>query len=224
MRISVLSVTVRVTGLLFLASLLGLVLFLVGVLRNGDWTHWFLLWNLVLAWVPFLLALMLVDALEVKKRWNHWWPISLTILWLTFLPNAFYMVTDYIHLNDVERVDYNFDALMFTVLIMTGLALGLSSMVLVHWQVRRRLPGVSAGKVIAAVLFLTSFAIYMGRELRWNTWDLLVNPAGVLFDLSEVAVNPWGHAELFVITFSYFAGLSLLYYGTWRVVQVVRKA
>lgn len=214
---------VRVVKLLVLASLTGVILFLVGVWQNGGaFTHWFLLWNLGLAWLPLLFALALTQYLQ-WSRWMNWLAILLTILWLTFLPNAFYMITDYIHLFDTPRADYNFDALMFTLIIMTAVVLGLLSVVLVHYQLRKRMPAINAARTIAVILFLVSFAIYVGRELRWNTWDLLFNPAGLLFDLSEIILRPWDQTKLYVITFSYFAGLSLVYYCTWRIAVLMKK-
>lgn len=134
------------------------------------------------------------------------------------------MITDYTHLFDTPRADYNFDALMFTMIIMTSVAIGLFSLVLVHHQLRERIPAVSADRTIAAILFLCGVAIYVGRELRWNTWDLLFNPAGLLFDLSEIVLRPWEQTRLLTISLAYFAGLGLVYFSTWRIAVLIKKS
>lgn len=224
MKNSIQTAILRVVKLAILASFAGVALFLVGAWQNGGtFTHWFLLWNLALAWLPLLFALALIWFLQ-WERWLHWCSIALTILWLTFLPNAFYMITDYTHLFDTPRADYNFDALMFTMIIMTSVAIGLFSLVLVHHQLRERIPAVSADRTIAAILFLCGVAIYVGRELRWNTWDLLFNPAGLLFDLSEIVLRPWEQTRLLTISLAYFAGLGLVYFSTWRIAVLIKKS
>lgn len=132
------------------------------------------------------------------------------------------MLTDYVHLYDVERVDIMYDVAMFTALITTGVALGFASLAIVHIELRRHLPSMSAWRVIAGILLATSFAIYVGRDLRWNTWDILTSPAGILFDISERIINPTAHSQTFITTATYFALLGLGYYCLWRLVSLVR--
>lgn len=175
----------------------------------------------MLAWIPFGLSLWLRRLLRTW-RWASWLPLIVTVVWLGFLPNTFYMLTDYIHLQDVARVDQIYDVAMFTALIATGVGLGFASLAIVHVELRRRLPLASAWRVVALILLLTSFAIYVGRDLRWNTWDIITSPAGILFDISERIINPTAHTQTFVTTATYFVLLGLFYYVLWRVASLVR--
>jgi uncharacterized membrane protein len=132
------------------------------------------------------------------------------------------MITDYIHLQDTPRVDVLFDAVMLTSFVCTGLVLGYMSLYMFHVELRRRVPARSAARLIAFIIFLCSFAIYLGRDLRWNTWDLFVNPAGILFDVSDRLINPRAHPQMFVTILSFFLLLSVLYLLVWNVIHTLR--
>lgn len=223
MKIVALTPLGQVAGLFALATIASTGFFFIGALRNSSTEFWYLMWNLVLAWVPFGLSLWLRKLLRTRS-WASWLSLVVTAVWLGFLPNTFYMLTDYVHLQDVARVDPIYDVAMFTALIATGVSLGFASLAIVHVELRRRLPAASAWRVIALILLLTSFAIYIGRDLRWNTWDIITSPAGILFDMSERIINPTAHSQTFVITVTYFVLLGVCYYCLWRVASLVRKA
>lgn len=210
-------------GLFLLATIVSAGFFFVGAFRNSSMDFWYLMWNLLLAWVPFGLSLWLRKLLHTRP-WASWLPFTVTAVWLGFLPNTFYMLTDYIHLQDVVRVDQIYDVAMFTALIATGVSLGFASLAIVHIELRKRLPAASAWRVVALILLLASFAIYVGRDLRWNTWDIITSPAGILFDISERILNPTAHGQTFITTATYFALLGVVYYCLWRVASLVRQA
>lgn len=223
MKAHTLSPLQQVVSLFLLATVVSASFFFIGALRNSSMEFWYLLWNLILAWIPFGLSLWLRRLLR-SHSWVDWLPLAVTITWLGFLPNTFYMLTDYIHLQDVSRVDQMYDVAMFTALITTGVSLGFASLAIVHVELRRRLPSIQAWRIVTIILFLASFAIYVGRYLRWNTWDIITSPAGILFDISERIINPTAHSQTFVITATYFVLLGLCYYCLWRVASLVRKA
>ncbi len=200
----------RISGMLLLASLTSLLLFAGGLIRNQKYEYGYMVWNLFLAWIPFLLIIWLLRVLR-KKRWTSWQGISLSILWLGFLPNSFYIVTDYIHLQDTPTVDVLYDALMLTSFVITGLMLGYLSLYMFHVELRKRMTAGLAARVIAFVLLACSVAIYLGRGLRWNTWDLFINPAGILFDVSDRLLNPGQHPQTFVTIVTCFILLTMLY-------------
>jgi uncharacterized membrane protein len=134
----------------------------------------FLLWNLVLAWVPALLALRLRSSSRESRRLGPLLPLGL--LWLLFLPNAPYVVTDVIHLRSGDRVSMLYDVPMLGVFAGTGLLLGFLSLYLVQSVVRARFGDRRGWLLVAAVIPLTGIGVYLGRVLRWNSWDLLVRP------------------------------------------------
>ena len=205
-------------------SLLSLGFFAIDVYQSHSWGDWYLVWNLFLAWIPLLLAFWLVNHLFAGQRWSDWGNIALTLAWLLFLPNSFYMVSDFIHLQDTVRANVLFDALMFTLFIVNGLVLGYTSLYLVQLQLKRHLPPRQTWAFIAFVILMCSFAIYLGRDLRWNSWDVLVNPAGIIFDISERLLHPLSHPETFRVTAMFFAFLGGLYAVVWRSVRAIRAA
>lgn len=213
----------QITLLFMLASVIGAIYFTVGVITNKSTDFWFLLWNLLLAWIPFGLSIWLRVLLQ-KRHWFDWLPLVVTVAWLGFLPNTFYMLTDYIHLNAEGRENMVYDVAMFTILIFTGVGLGFASLAIVHLELKKRLSNMQAWRVVLAILLVSSFAIYIGRYLRWNTWDILTSPAGILFDISERIVRPLSHPQTFTTTATYFVLLSFGYFCLWRIVGLIRSA
>lgn len=198
-------------------------LFVAGAVSNRTWDFWYLIWNLFLAWLPLVFVFGLLRITR-HKGWASWSGIALTLLWLAFLPNSFYMVSDFIHLQDYQRVDIVFDAVMFASFVFTGVLIGLTSLYLVHVELTKRLKPASAWAWVAAVLVLCSFAIYLGRDLRMNSWDILTNPAGILFDVSDPIVNPRAHALAFTTTLTFFVFLASLYVVAWQLIRGLKSA
>ena len=198
-----------------ISSLVSIGFFLYGAIRNHDLTYSYLTWNLFLAWLPLLFAVRLTSVLGYK-RWSSWEGLGWSFLWLLFLPNSFYMISDFIHIKDIQRVDILFDTLMFTSFIYTGVTLGFSSLYLIHLQLKRRFTGRVASAWVAFTLFVCSEAVYVGRDLRWNSWDVLTNPGGLLFDLSDRMLHPSSYPQMFVIIVSFWILLLSMYGLLWR--------
>ena len=198
-----------------LSSLVSIGLFAYGAWRNHSLYNAYLIWNLFLAWLPLLFAIRLIDRLH-DKLWSSWENLGWSLLWLVFLPNSFYLISDYIHLQDVKRVDVLYDAIMFTSFIYTGVILGFSSLYLVHLRLRRRLSPRVATLCVGMTLIICSAAIYVGRDLRWNSWDLLTNPGGLLFDLSDRLAHPSAYPQMLLTIASFSILLASTYGLLWR--------
>ncbi len=208
---------------LALSTFVALGLFVVRALRNGNSDHSYLLWNLALAWLPLLLALRLRQELRTKL-WSSWTTLGLSLAWLFFLPNSFYMISDIIHLQHAGSVDILFDAVMFAAFVCLGLVLGFSSLYLVHIELKKRLSSDVAASLIGGIIFLSSFAIYIGRDLRWNSWDVLTNPHGLLFDVSDRLLQPSGYGQILITVMSFFVLLAGLYAVLWAGTRLARNS
>lgn len=213
----------RFIAMLGVASVVSTAFFFVGVWHNHSLLYEYLLWNLFLAWLPLVFAAILVRLLP-HRAWLSAWPITLSVLWLSFLPNSFYMVSDYIHLQEIQRADILFDVVMFTSFIFVGLAVGFTSLLLVHRELARRFSPKVTTRSVAFILLLCSYAIFLGRNLRWNTWDVILNPAGLLFDVSDRFIHPGSHPQMFLTTAAFFVLLSTLYAVVWQAVHLLRPA
>lgn len=195
-------------------------LFLAGAISNHNLEFWYLSWNLFLAWLPLVFVIWLLHVLK-SRAWSSWQGMGLSLLWLGFLPNSFYMVSDFIHLQDYQRVDIVFDTAMFASFVLTGLFLGYASLCLVHTELTKRLHSlVSSWAWVSTIMLLCSFAVYLGRDLRLNTWDLLVSPAGILFEVSDIVLHPTNHVLAFTTTLTFFVLLMSVYVAVW---QIARK-
>jgi len=215
------SVRARLGLALAFSSLASVGLFVVGAISNHSGTFAYLNWNLFLAWVPLVFTLWLEKVLR-DNLWSSWRALILTILWLGFLPNTFYMISDFIHVQDVQRVDLLYDVVMFSSFIFNGVILGFVSLFLVHKELLKRLSKRVGTLLVALILLACSFAIYLGRDLRWNTWDVLINPASVLFDVSDPVINPRAHPQTFSTTLSFFVLLGSLYIVAWHIARNLR--
>lgn len=211
----------RVFYALLVSNGVSLLLFGLRSVESLTDRYWFLLWNLALAWLPLALAWLLVRWLK-SSPWLSWQNLGLTVLWLGFLPNSFYLISDLVHLHATGEVSLLYDIVMFVSFIFNGLAAGFMSIFLVHRELVKRIVGEWAHLVVGLVLFACSFAIYLGRSLRWNTWDVLINPAGLLFDVSDRVVNPGLHPQTFVTTITFFLLLSSMYFVVWELAGALK--
>ncbi|HET7302215.1 MAG TPA: DUF1361 domain-containing protein [Candidatus Saccharimonadales bacterium] len=207
---------------LLFASLASASLFGVGAWRSNTLDYVYMNWNLLLAWAPLLFGLWLVRILK-HNLWSSWRALLVSALWLGFLPNSFYMITDFIHLSEFSPDEVVFSTVMLSSFIFTGVSLGYISLYTVHRELLQRMSARVSAVVIGAVLLLSSFAIYLGRELRWNTWDILANPGGILIDVSDRLLHPSQYPEMFAVTYGFFVLLTSLYVVVWFAARVLRN-
>lgn len=203
------------------STLVSVSFFVYGAFRNSSFEYSYLLWNLFLAWLPLAFALWLTRILRTQL-WSSWPALGVSFLWLVFLPNSFYMISDFIHLQNVSRVDILYDAVMFTSFIALGVLLGITSLYLIHREFKKRFSPKGAAAWIAATLLLCSFAIYLGRDLRWNSWDVLTNPAGLVFDVSDRLIHLSSYPQMLVTVTAFFALLSSIYGLAWTGVALLK--
>ena len=170
-------------GALVAASAFGAALVAFRFAWTGEVRYANLAWNLVLAWVPFVLALLVYD--RARRGLGGAPLLLLGAAWLAFLPNAPYLVTDLGALRDIGGMPVWFDVALLTTFAWTGLLLGFVSVYLVQRAVHRLYGAAQAWCAALGALVLSGVGIYLGRELRWNSWDLAVQPGGVLGDIAD---------------------------------------
>jgi uncharacterized membrane protein len=203
---------------LAMATILCAIFYAYRLWQVGSLAFSYLPWNLFLAWIPLGLTLLLVRYLR-QHAWSNWPGLLISLLWLLFLPNSFYMVSDYIHLHDVSASGALYDSVMFTMFVFTGMLLGYASLYVMHSELRRRLPTRQAAWVIVLVLLSCSFAMYIGRDLRWNSWDVLSSPAGLLFDLSHRFSSRADFRDMVGTVALFFSLLAGIYYVGIRLMR-----
>ena len=181
----------------------------------------YLVWNLTLAWIPLLLAILLVSS--YARRGSTLELVAVGAAWLLFLPNAPYVLTDFIHLGEAHRL---YDTILIGSFAFTGLALGFASLLLVQLVVTRA-GGALLGWVTAlGALFFASVGIYLGRVLRFNSWDAIQRPHR-LWEVARLRLaDPFGNPRLtgFVIALCGFLTLAYVgFYGFTALAASVRQ-
>lgn len=196
--VSPLSVTRRylLIGLaLAFASSLATTMVVLRMMYTGELYFAFLVWNLFLAWLPFLFAVIVY-----RFRRQQIVAGAVGVLWLLFLPNAPYLMTDLIHLYPWGNVPFWYDAVMLFVFALTGLMLGLVSLYLLHAVVAGQY-GTRIGWAFAlAASALSGLGVYIGRFLRWNSWDIFTSPLRVVEDVVISLLHPDMFLKTFVMT------------------------
>lgn len=210
----------RYLQMLGLLSGLCLSLFSLRLLATGVSRYWFVPENLLLAWLALIFGWLLMRQLD-RSGWRNWRALVLTGFWLLFLPNAWYVMTDFIHVFDSGEISYIYDIAMISTLTLTGFLLGFTSLFMVHRQMLRRMGYLSGFVVIEIVILLASFAIYLGRDLRWNTWDILTNPSGLILSITDRLINPFGFPRAVNVTAIFFVVISIMYLAIWLFLKPV---
>lgn len=190
-----------------------------GVLTGNWWFFMFLMWNLFLAWFPLGVMLVLRDlqASGVLGRGQGSRVVSWLLigLWLLFMPNAPYIITDLFHLRITDSELVWFDTLTIFVAALTGLLAGLYSTLLAHRTLRTLTGPLPAWVLIMACQGLAGFGIYLGRYIRWNSWSILTEPMVLTRSLWASLHDPL--AQKVALTYGF--GLATLYVAFYIYVE-----
>jgi uncharacterized membrane protein len=213
LRSSFSSRRLAVIGSLSLLSAFVLAMLAARMVYTGTSVHGSLAWDLFLAWVPFLLALVVYERVRAGAAFRS--IALLACVWLAFFPNAPYLLTELRHVSRGGRVPALYDVVLLGAAGWAGLLLGLTSLFLIHAVARRFVGSLYAWGVVVGVLVASSFGIYLGRALRWNSWDLVAHPQWLASLLGEIAVDPLGHprplALMVLLTLFLFGSYLVLY-------------
>ena len=212
----------RGKGLTALTLLTGVCFTLViarGALTGNWWFFMFLMWNLFLAWFPLGVMLVLRDLRESgvlgrgrRNRVVSWLMVG---LWLLFMPNAPYIITDLFHLRMTDSNLVWFDTLMIFVGALAGLLAGLYSTLLAHRTLRSLTGPLQSWSLIVACQGLAGFGIYLGRYIRWNSWSILTQPMILTRSLWTSLHDPL--AQKVALTYGF--GLATLYVAFYIYVE-----
>jgi uncharacterized membrane protein len=175
---------------LLFVSLVGAMLVALRMAWTGRFTYLFLIWNLILAWLPLVFAVCLCREYQRQVSASRWKLALLAGLWLLFLPNAPYIFTDLVHLNNWFRSHYWVDLSLILLFALTGFMVGFLSLYLVQEVVADKFGRATSWLLVAAAAGLSGFGIYVGRFLRWNSWAVVTNPMGLTRDLGHLELHP----------------------------------
>jgi len=187
---------------LFSAYSISLVIFRIWFTQSLYYT--FLIWNLFLAYIPYLISCF-VKNIELG-RFKF---LLLTTIWLLFLPNAPYIITDIFHLSKQTAAPIWFDLLLVFSFAINGIILFFISTYEMHKIILEKTSKRIAWTISTIIMFLSGFGIYLGRFLRFNSWDIISSPKTVFVDILDRFINPIAHPKTWGVTLGF--GLFLFF-------------
>jgi uncharacterized membrane protein len=195
---------IAIFGLMASASAVCILLVAARIAYSDSGRYASLVWNLFLAWIPFILA-YLAHAMSWRKLLLYLVLPVTAFLWLIFFPNAPYILTDLQHLaKETSSAPVWYDVIVMVWFSWTGLLLGLVSLYLIHDIVQRTLGRLLGWAFVFLVSGLSSFGVYLGRFVRFNSWDFLNDPKEIVVTILGLAIDPSKRLVAFTILFAVF--------------------
>ena len=182
--------------------------------------HIGLIWNLFLAWIPFILA-YIAHSVSWQRIWLYLIIPIVSFLWLIFFPNAPYMLTD---LQDLSRraagAPLWYDVIIVVWCSWTAMLLGIVSLYLMQDIVHRTFGRRIGWAFVFAISALSSFGIYIGRFVRLNSWDILQDPAETAMEVLGLIIDPSRRLAAFLVSYTvFFLFVYLLLYSFSHMLQ-----
>ncbi len=191
-----------------------LLLLMVRITKTSSFFYLFLVWNLFLACIPYVITILLAHF--DSKGLLFWFGF---FVWLVFLPNAPYILTDIQHIRLSTLQSVWFDVLLILSFAFNGMVIGFASLQIMQKLLRERLSKQTTNMITYIILLLCGFGIYLGRVLRWNSWDIIQNPTGILSDILKRILFPIQHINTWTFTVG-FGGFLII---TYRLIQFYRE-
>src|SRR6202142_2821960 len=176
--------------LLSAASLVCIILVAARIIYSGSNQYINLIWNLFLAWIPFVLA-YLAYIFSWRRSLMYLVIPSFAFLWLIFFPNAPYILTDFQHLaQESSQVPLWYDVILLIWFSWTGMLLGIVSLNLMQEIIKRQISRWVGWAFVFIVSVFSGVGLYLGRFIRLNSWDVLQNPGGTALNITDWLSDP----------------------------------
>jgi uncharacterized membrane protein len=164
----------------------------------------FFLWNLFLAILPYLSSEVARYFGSKNKRFSA---LGFVLFAILFLPNSPYIITDLFHLRERAEMPLWFDTMLVFSVALSGLVLFYVTLFSIRSTLQLLWGKVLAEITVLFVTFLCSFGIYLGRYLRFNSWDVMSNPNNLFDEIANRMINPSRHTQTIGVTLLYGAFL-----------------
>ena len=154
--------------LIYSFALFSVVLLTYRIIKSESLSYIFLAWNLFLAFIPWWIS-------NILKRKEKLTIIHLPIIaiWLLFLPNAPYILTDLFHLKPRTGLPLWFDLILVLSFALTGMIVFFKSLKDMLKLLTNRMPKLYVTIITPFIFWLVAYGLYLGRYLRFNSWDIV---------------------------------------------------
>ena len=183
-------------------------LLMMRIKLNKSYFYLFLIWNVFLAIIPYAITMYLNTKPNLNKLKLGFW----FLVWLAFLPNAPYIITDLLHLRVANDTLVWLDILVVLSFALSGLFLFYLSLIDMQHIMAKRFKRMPIKNLTIELLFLCGFGVYLGRFLRYNSWEIISNPQYLISDIFNIIIAPYQHYEAWLFTFGFGAFLVI---GFW---------
>jgi uncharacterized membrane protein len=199
---------------IILLILLALILNILRVVLFGKFSFVYILWNIILAFIPFLISSILLY-FSNKNKLNKTLFIIGGIFWLIFIPNAPYIITDLIHIGVVRSVPVLYDSILLFTSAWVGLLLGMNSIFHMEKILLSKYSKKITSATIIIVMFLISIGMYLGRFFRFNSWDIFTNPSSFIIKIINNLSYSDYHIDALIYIFLFFSFIYVSY-TSWK--------
>jgi uncharacterized membrane protein len=204
----------KINSILLLFTIYCLILLIIRVKLTHSIYLFFLVWNLFLAFVPYFFISYLKTQVSIQKSKVK--TLLFLSVWLLFLPNSFYLLTDFIHLSQSSNHLVWFDLVVFSSYALIGFTIGIVSLIEFENIIRNYTSSLITNLIMPSICFLCGIGIYLGRILRYNSWDILSNPIELVSDILTSLLSI--HALLFSF---YFGVYIYLFYSLKKIYSTI---
>ncbi|SHM22216.1 Uncharacterized membrane protein [Chryseobacterium polytrichastri] len=205
----------EITILLILMTLFCFSLSVFRYYLSDTKVFFFLNWNLFLAWIPIIISSFLL-IFHIKSKVALAFAI---VVWILFFPNSPYILTDLFHLRTRNSVPIWYDLIVILSYAWAGLICGFISLLDIEKMLSSYFKRSTISIIAVLFLFLSSFGVYLGRFLRWNSWDVLNNPFGLFNDIAVRFVYPLDYTKTWGVTVLMGIMLNFMYF----MLRAIRK-
>lgn len=194
--------------ILILSSMFSVGLMTFRIVYTGHVLFAFLVWNLFLAYVPYAISER-ISRHTIVGKWKF---VPYTLLWLLFIPNSFYIITDLFHLDMNQDVPLWYDLALLLSFAWSGLLFGIVSVRQMEKLFESNFNKKFDLLFILPVMALNGFGVYIGRYLRFNSWDVIANPFQLVSDIVYMFIHPIRNRFDWSMIVCYTILLTLIYY------------
>jgi uncharacterized membrane protein len=198
------------TILLFILSLFSFGLSLFRIFYTHSFEFLFLNWNLFLAFIPwFISSIIILKKLQNKKILL----VIMALSWVIFFPNSPYIITDLFHLGMSSKAPLWYDLILILSFAWTGLLFGFVSLMDIEKLLENYVGKGKTTFITVSFLFMSGFGIYVGRYLRWNSWDVILSPFALSSDILSKISHPIYNPRAWGLTLFIGLLLNLIYFS-----------
>lgn len=195
--------------LLFLLSFFSIFMLMIRIKLTHSFYFLFLVWNLFLAFIPFSIS----TYLSLDQKLNNISFLMISMVWLLFLPNAPYIITDLFHLQYSHPNRIWLDVLTISAFALTGMYFFYQSLLTMETLFKKKFGHKTSTYVTPLLIVLVAFGVYLGRYLRFNSWEVLSQPLSIFESIATIIFYPKLHYNAWLFTTLFTLFLVVFYYA-----------